>query len=315
MTKIENTLFKMELTKPLEKLLALVGNAIGTFYKPTAIRREAEARAFEIEIIERAKSKALVEGREAEADSLIKIQDKFLHRESKRLDNTNNVLQIAAEQLNQEKEVSNEEVYEDWATRFFNIVEDVSDHEMQKLWGRILAGEVKQPNSYSIRTLELLKNLSKDEAEIFTKFAQHAIITGDNYFILDPDKGAFIKEVFNITFSDRMILSNAGLINTIDTLEITYPATEDRNLTTVIRNGEMGFFIERKAGTPKHKVLAISFSKSGSELLKLIPPVINDRYVQKIISVFKDSKTTLVKYGKIVPIEGELIKLDKIKVF
>ena len=74
--------------------------------------------------------------------------------------NIDNVTQIAAEQLSQEDFVSEEPVEEDWTTRFFNIVEDISDEEMQRLWGKILAGEVKQPKSYSLRTLELLKKIN-----------------------------------------------------------------------------------------------------------------------------------------------------------
>jgi hypothetical protein len=52
--------------------------------------------------------------------------------------------------LKNEKNVSTEPVDEDWTVRLFNIVEDAYDGQMQQLWDRILAGEVKTPNSYSI---------------------------------------------------------------------------------------------------------------------------------------------------------------------
>jgi hypothetical protein len=32
---------------------------------------------------------------------------------------------------------------------------------MQALWGKILAGEIKQSKSYSLQTLEIIRNLSK----------------------------------------------------------------------------------------------------------------------------------------------------------
>ncbi len=50
--------------KPLEKLIEVVSKCIGTIYRPRAIRRDAEVESYEIEIIERAKSKALAEGKE-----------------------------------------------------------------------------------------------------------------------------------------------------------------------------------------------------------------------------------------------------------
>ena len=36
----------------------------------------------------------------------------------------------------------------------------MSSEELQTLWGRTLAGEIKSPGSYSLRTLDFLKNLS-----------------------------------------------------------------------------------------------------------------------------------------------------------
>ena len=40
---------------------------------------------------------------------------------------------------------------------------------MRTLWGRILKGELKQPGTYSRRTLEILYSLSMQEAELFAK--------------------------------------------------------------------------------------------------------------------------------------------------
>ena len=57
----------------------------------------------------------------------------------------------------------------DWFTRYFNIVQDISNEDIQDLWAKLLAGEIKQPGSFSYRTLETLKNMTTDEAELFTK--------------------------------------------------------------------------------------------------------------------------------------------------
>ena len=129
------------------------------------MRKEADAKSYEIGIIESAKTKAIAEGKESEAETYIRIQERLLFKEIDRQNNLDNVIEIAAEQLGQEKSINEEPVDKDWSKRFFNIVEDISDEEMQTVWGRILAGEIKSPKSYSMRTLELLKNLSKEEAE------------------------------------------------------------------------------------------------------------------------------------------------------
>ena len=67
------------------------------------------------------------------------------------------------------------EVDEDWLYRWREHAGRVSTDELQQLWGKILAGEVKSPGSYSLRTLEFLKELSKEEAERITKLAQFVL--------------------------------------------------------------------------------------------------------------------------------------------
>ena len=285
--------------KPLEKLIDVISKGIGTLYRPRAIRKDAESKAYEIEIIERAKSKALAEGKEIDADANDRIQERLLHNEIKRQQNIDNVSEIAAEQLSQEEKVSNEPVAEDWATRFFNIVKDVSDEEMQNLWGRILAEEVKQPKSFSFRTLELLKNLSKEEAEIFTKFAQIALNSSDKYFVYDPDKGKFLEENLNIHFTDRLVLVDVGLVIGENNLEFSFkPVAENEEISGLFYR-QKGFFITRKNETPRQAIQIIIFSKPGIELLKLVPPLYNESYIEKIAVAFKH-ETTVVKFGDVV---------------
>ena len=64
--------------KPIEKLIDVISKGIGTIYKPRAIRKEAEAKAYEIEIIERAKANALSEGKLIEDDTIDKIQERII---------------------------------------------------------------------------------------------------------------------------------------------------------------------------------------------------------------------------------------------
>lgn len=129
--------------KPLEKLIEVVSNGIGTLYRPRAMRKEADAKAYEIKVVEKAKAEALAEGKLIEAENLDRLNERLLAKEVKRQNNIDDVVEIAASHLQSEPTVTEETVNEDWTTRFFDIVQDVSDDEMKKLWGQILAGEVK----------------------------------------------------------------------------------------------------------------------------------------------------------------------------
>ena len=73
--------------------------------------------------------------------------------------------------------VSDEEVAEgcidpDWFARWRREARVIGNEEMQRLWGRILVEEAKKPESVSYRTLDVLKNLTKHEAELFSRMGQ-----------------------------------------------------------------------------------------------------------------------------------------------
>ena len=48
------------------------------------------------------------------------------------------------------------ELDDDWLNVFERYAEDASTERMQRLWGRVLSGEVRKPGSYSMRTLRFL---------------------------------------------------------------------------------------------------------------------------------------------------------------
>ncbi len=66
--------------------------------------------------------------------------------------------------------VSEEPVSGDWMFQFFENCQDVTEAEMQRLWARILAGEVAQPKTFSRRTIELLKTFDSGDAKAFTDY-------------------------------------------------------------------------------------------------------------------------------------------------
>jgi uncharacterized repeat protein (TIGR03899 family) len=298
---LEINLIKLE-GKPFEKLIKVISDGIGTLYRPRSIRKEADAKAYEIEIIEKAKAKALAEGNESEAETYIRIQERLIFTEVERQKNIDNVVEIAAEQLNQESTVSDEPVNKDWSKRFFNIVEDISDEEMQTLWGRILAGEIKQPKTYSLRTLELIRNLSKYEADVFTKVADYAIKFGNaNYLFKGSDEKLFSKN-HKISDSEIALLMEIGLIQNGDKImrQILQVTTESQIVFTA---GNIIMIAKIKANNPTIHIPVYVFSSSGNELLKLIKTITPFDYLTLFAKSVKN-KNVDIKYGYILGRNG-----------
>jgi len=285
--------------KPIEKLIDVISNAIGTHYRPKAIRKEADSRAYEIEIIERARAKAKAESNEIEADSYVRINERFLFKELKRQQNIDNVSQIAAQQLYNEEIVSDAPVDNDWTSRFFNIIEDISDNEMQQLWGRILAGEVRRPNSYSLRSLELLKNLTKNEADVFVKFVQAKIGCGDDGFVYNKNSGKYLEEKFGITITDRLLLTELGLLSTNDDLVFSLDSLNQDDETVIFKYGTKGLFFYRGSDVPAQTIEILKFTKTGEELSRLISQDSKTDYIEEICSVFIHPNVR-IEYGDLV---------------
>lgn len=74
----------------------------------------------------------------------------------------------------------------------------------------MLAGEVKKPGTFSLRTLETLRNMTHAEAVMFEKMCSHCIITAGSRAILRDEE--YLTEI-EIPFGMILKLSECGLIN------------------------------------------------------------------------------------------------------
>lgn len=63
---------------------------------------------------------------------------------------------------------------DDWLNVFERYAEDASSERMQRLWGRVLAGEVRTPGKYGMRTLRFLSEFSQSDALAFSSFCRNS---------------------------------------------------------------------------------------------------------------------------------------------
>lgn len=127
------------------------------------------------------------------------------YQQAKKEYNIESVIGKTVLELGDKNSDSTEEVDEDWYTRFFETVEDISDEQLQSLWARILAGEILKPRTYSYRLLAVLRNISKNELDIILKIAP--LVCGD--IILNEHTSLGNK---GITGQDISILEDMGIL-------------------------------------------------------------------------------------------------------
>lgn len=273
------------LSEPLKRLIEVISGGIGAISRPYLIKKTADAKAYEIKVIGQAmaESQKLLTRSEYE-DGKIKVISpnaqpddvpalpnrvaaRLQYQELHQQQNVEAVCANAAETLAQETSVPEEKPEPEWLSRFMDISSGISTEELQHLWGRILAGEIKRPGSFSLRTLDVLRNLSKKEAESFVKLGDYILRSGDKVFFIDPKAFIFTKDS-GVTFLDILALKDAGLIFETD-LEFSFPPIAAGETSTLVY-GSLILFFEREKDTPKLACTVGLLTRVGVELLPLI---------------------------------------------
>lgn len=314
------------LSQPLTKLIEVVSCGIGHITKPYFIRKTADAKAYEIERIAKAIEQnnaafkqieyddtkiKLLQQKENLSDEAMqsykeladRATQRVAYRETKRQINVENTIAQAAEELSKDQKVSKEPLNEDWINRYFNIIEDISSEEMQNLWGKILAGEIRHPSTYSLRTLDVLRNISSFEAEVFCRIAAFALSSGDKAFIMYEE--AFLENELGIKFTDLLLLKDLGLMFPTE-LEFSFSPCEKETISHLIW-GKLIIVVRRDNNTPKIPIQAAVFTQTGKELLNLVEKPMNELYLKKLGTKLKINNDVHVFYGYILSVAGDSI--------
>ena len=106
---------------------------------------------------------------------------------------------------------SPQDVKKDWITNFFDKSRIISDLEMQALWSKVLAGEANDPDTFSRRTVNLLADLDKTDAELFVSLCSFSWMF-DNVVPIVFDINDEIYNRSNIGFGLLSHLETLGLI-------------------------------------------------------------------------------------------------------
>jgi len=296
------------LSQPVTKLVEVVFCGIGKLYEPTHIVRMAKAKAKEIEILSSAVNKnfnlplkyddgkVLIDSTRAE-ELIKRTGNRLVFQEINKQQNIDSVISNAYENLKEEKTVSEEPVDKDWILRFFNSVGDISNQEMQKIWGKILAGEIKKPNTFSLRTLEILKNLTQKEAELFTKISEFVMQIGEKYFIPE-DLDLLLK--YDVKFKHILILEECGLIKS-NLIEMTTNVL--KNAYDCIRTYDL-ICIFRAHSNVKLSIAVYRVTEPGQQLLQIMEKKSNKEcyisYFKNLKNKIKDCSISVHQIKKII---------------
>lgn len=275
-------------TDGLAKFAEIISFALGGTARGE--RKMADAKAYASIVEAETKNKvALIKAQGKEA-----LANYIEAKESRKLKNTMAVVEKAQSHFTKGEKVSDEPVDEGWKNRFFNIVEEISDEELREIWGRVLAGEIKKPKSYSLRTLEVLRNLTKEEA---------AIIVDTASFLIRND---FIYKESSLSLQERLLLQELGLMLD-DGIGLSYEwSVDSKSKAAFVIDDDCLFVISNDSEEKiKYEINIYKLTTVGKEIYKLVSA---DK--EKRNSFYKTLARFFHEKGKVHISKHKIVKLN-----
>lgn len=180
-----------------------IGRVAKAEAKAGIIRAESDAEVAKI----RAESEIEVEG------IRLRAARRFIEEETRKQANIESII-YAAEPFGN-SDAAPQDMENDWVTNFFEKCRNVSDEEMQQVWVRILAGEANKPGSFSRKTVNVMADLGKADAELFRNLCRFAWACQGDALVI-PLVFDFADEIYNqqdVRFNSCTHLEALGLVN------------------------------------------------------------------------------------------------------
>ncbi|KPN17586.1 hypothetical protein AO715_03410 [Xanthomonas sp. Mitacek01] len=289
------------LSKPLTRLIEVISAGVGAVARPYLVRRNADAKAYAVksianalgEVAEQHHLQVLVKDEGIEVwqrpdDRTLRLdpvseedrtQARAEYQERKRQSNVEQITSAAAAELAGDESVPDNAPDEDWVARFFSAAQDVSSDQMQELWGRILAGEIRRPGSFSLRTLDFVRNITKSDAELLEKMVNMAVTLGGMAMVPILDK-AWMEKERQLVEADLFALSELGAM---------FPTTLALNNfmngtpgSVLLISGRRILMVDMAAPAQEVQMEIWKFTQVGREVIELIAPDGDREHLEKI---------------------------------
>lgn len=242
--------------------------------KAQSIKDETEARTTIMKAVATASAETAV------ADPLLldRALTRYIADLHRKQENREAVAEMALEELNKTQGTEDSSgPSDDWMNVFEEYAEKASSEELRQTWARVLAGEIRKPSSFSLKTLQFLSVLDKASAE-----AAEAVLSRsfDQSFALWPEDAS------GTLFANLNLARLSGIIGQID-FDTTYTQEINQAGTATF---SCGGHVIHVLGNPGH-VIRLSctlISLIGKELYPVIKPEANEDAITQLVDLLKD---------------------------
>ena len=242
---------------------------------------------------------------------------KFAHKIIRERVNVDQVCEIAAADLKSEpltithddKDTESPPISEDWLNAFESEAAQMSSEQMQRLFGKILAGEIRRPTSYSIKTIKLMAQLDNHAAALFRLLCSLSISVRVPNLCIDArvvsmgNAGSNSLQAYGLSFDALNILQEYGLIiseyNSYMDYRMAVVHDSNASLPMIYQNAQW-VLIPKVAPPVPHQaftVPGVAFSWSGKELLSIVDITTYENYTEALKNFFDQQGMTMTRVG------------------
>ena len=201
-----------------------------------------------------------------------RVQARISQREKNRQKNIDDILHAAYSNLEARTNLPTQAscLDIDWFNRLILNAQDVSNEEMKMMWSKILAGEIVHPKSFSLRTLGVLRDMTKDDARLISSIAPYVLHDNDgNTFIFREE-----EMELTIPYSDILYLMELRILDSSTEMVIYEQfdsVVEDYSNICRYRTQNVGIVIGSNSNI--FSFPAYGFTSVGKQILSLIDNV------------------------------------------
>ncbi|MYC32465.1 MAG: DUF2806 domain-containing protein [Chloroflexi bacterium] len=161
----------------------------------------------------------------------------------------------------------------------------IDDSERRIWWARLLAGEIKQPGTFSLRTLAVMDTLSTEEARLFTRICKYVWWEPLGEPLLIMPRSA--SDQWRPNFEESTLLENAGLVKFTPTDASRSPIylglDEPQGGNLVLVYDKVPFRIDFPANSQDIRCGDLVLTDVGKEIYRLTTPEYSDSYRDEIL--------------------------------
>jgi hypothetical protein len=160
--------------------------------KAQAIKDQTEARSLVTKTLAGAAAE-LVKGDPA---LVRRAAEAFIAKEIGHQHNRESVAIKAIEHLKETPDAQTTKPDDDWLNMFARHAQEASSDRMQDIWSKILAGQLRTTNAFSLQTLRFVSELDESTAKLFEKWSAH--VNSGGLIAFPPKSGTDFGELIQL---------------------------------------------------------------------------------------------------------------------